>query len=101
MIIILVAVFAVGRAAESYVSQYSYVNEIREFYKKEIRQQLVTGKQAAIENRMLKENSEPPAEEGMKDQADRQDGENTLFGKEETGSDLAEEGLVPGSQIEP
>lgn len=49
LIIILIAIFAVGQAAFSYVSQYHYISEIRQFYKKEIHQQLIAEKRPANE----------------------------------------------------
>lgn len=45
MIITLIAMFTIGQASLSYVSQYHYLNEIRHYYEKEIRLQLVKGKQ--------------------------------------------------------
>ncbi len=76
MIIILIAALAVGQAAMSFVSQYHYVNEIKQYYKKEIRQELVEGKRAVIENRMLEEMSL------IEEQFAHQDGASTLFEKE-------------------
>ncbi|RST73805.1 hypothetical protein D4T97_013100 [Siminovitchia acidinfaciens] len=44
MIIILIAMFTLGQASLSYISQYNYLNEIGQYYEKEIQLQLVKGK---------------------------------------------------------
>lgn len=52
--IILIALFMVSHTALIYVSQYNYVDEIRQYYKNEINLYLDEGKQAA---NVLEENS--------------------------------------------
>ncbi|MBD8003556.1 hypothetical protein [Bacillus norwichensis] len=78
LILILIAIFAVGHAASSYVSQYRYISEIRQFYKKEIHQQLIAGKKAGNESleRDMFQNSHFAPESGneVSAQNDRESG---------------------------
>ncbi len=86
LMIILIAILVVVHAASSYVSQYRYISEVRQFYKKEIHQQLIAEKRPANEalERGMSENSHltPESEEEISGLNHRHGGNKPLIESE-------------------
>lgn len=74
LILILIAIFAVGHAASSYVSQYRYISEIRQFYKKEIHQQLIARNESLERDIFQNSHFSPESGNEVSAQNDRESG---------------------------